>query len=258
MKQIFRFLLLVPALTLSLTAAAFATVYSFSSNDGSGVANDLNDLDHNYLYVWAIDPSQMLASIKAKNERIISASISFKNIYNWQNESNDVLKVYLVDNPRVADKPTGTDIWSAADNQATSGTLKELSDPAFRDPTNSNYRFSSILKVWQWTDVVDLQHNPNPVTHQPNSYGHDLVYTLDKTTQLPTLLDYMNSLNPSRTAYNNYATFGLGFDPDCHYYNDGIKFIVQTAPICAPEPSTFMLLGAGLLGAGLFARRRRK
>lgn len=51
--------------------------------------------------------------------------------------------------------------------------------------------------------------------------------------------------------------FGLGFDPDCHFYNDGISLVLNTAPAPVPEPGTFALLGIGLLGAGLLRLRKK-
>ncbi|MEA2030882.1 MAG: PEP-CTERM sorting domain-containing protein [candidate division Zixibacteria bacterium] len=60
--------------------------------------------------------------------------------------------------------------------------------------------------------------------------------------------------------FRNYTSdnhFGLGFDPDCHYYNDGIELTVEGA---VPEPTTIsmMLVGLSMVGGGLYRRRKRK
>lgn len=54
---------------------------------------------------------------------------------------------------------------------------------------------------------------------------------------------------------NQYAAdgkFGFGFDPDCHYFNDGVTLKVTTAPV--PEPASLATLAVG----GLALLRRRK
>ena len=51
------------------------------------------------------------------------------------------------------------------------------------------------------------------------------------------------------------GNIGLGFDPDCHYYNDGVKLSVVTT---APEPGTLSLLGLGLVIVGGRFYRRKK
>jgi hypothetical protein len=47
---------------------------------------------------------------------------------------------------------------------------------------------------------------------------------------------------------NTYAAdgkFGLGFDPDCHFYNSGVKLEVVTGSVPVPEPQTLVLLALG-------------
>lgn len=64
---------------------------------------------------------------------------------------------------------------------------------------------------------------------------------------------------------NTYASLsdgivGLGFDPDCHFYNQGVSFSITTSSNPnseVPEPATMLLFGTGLIGLAASARRRR-
>ena len=81
---------------------------------------------------------------------------------------------------------------------------------------------------------------------------------VDKTYKLHDI-----GLVPTLTAYiRNNDRFGFGFDPDCHYYNCGIKFVIETEveykqpPV--PEPTGLVALGAGMMSlVGLISRRRK-
>jgi hypothetical protein len=62
------------------------------------------------------------------------------------------------------------------------------------------------------------------------------------------------------TTYAAAGNFGIGFDPDCHYYNDGITFKVTTqkSQSTVPEPSSIVLLSLGLVGLAGYGSRRKK
>lgn len=52
------------------------------------------------------------------------------------------------------------------------------------------------------------------------------------------------------------GNFGFGVDPDCHYYNCGVKVKITTT--CVPEPASIGAFACGLTGLSGFAMRRRR
>ncbi len=77
-----------------------------------------------------------------------------------------------------------------------------------------------------------------------SSKTQDLNYSFSDT-QLLTLTKYITNNN----------NFGFGFDPDCHFFNDGVKFSFETKAV--PEPTLLSLFGIGLVSLGFISRRRK-
>jgi hypothetical protein len=78
---------------------------------------------------------------------------------------------------------------------------------------------------------------------------HDVTYNFT-ADQVNTLTSYIR----------NGSNFGLGFDPDCHYYNSGVLVHLETGPDNfqppVPEPASVALLGLGLVGIAALRMRR--
>ena len=83
--------------------------------------------------------------------------------------------------------------------------------------------------------------------------AQDLVYEFTEA-EIITLNEYLG----------NGGDFGLGFDPDCHYYNDGVSLELsytqpsyQEDPLAVPEPLTMLGVALGVGSLATYVRKRK-
>lgn len=102
---------------------------------------------------------------------------------------------------------------------------------------NPSIPFGNYFQGWASNYFVGTWSDP---TVSPPMQKYDVSFSIN----IPTLYNYSLDHN-----------IAFGIDPDCHYYADKVSFEVETSdPI--PEPGTLILLGLGLAGAGIIARKR--
>ncbi len=208
---------------LGLAALASSAQASMSTVSFQPSPSDLNDLDHHMAYTWRID------NINLSGMAITGATLSIANISNWDKNPN-VLHLHLLDtaiNPGVG---------SFVDDKTGSIPVSDLTD----DFSNPRYHNDPKWLVANGTADTFLA-NPTFTTTGVN-------YTLNLSAdQLQTLGAYI--------ANGNDIAFGL--DPDCHFFNDGVKFTMSLTPV--PEMDALYPL-VGLIvavGSTHLLRRRR-
>lgn len=203
---------------LAASAQASVTTLSFQPNPV-----DMNDLDHHLVYTWRID------NISVSGMAIAGATLTFTNISNWDTNPN-VLYLHLLDSA------VNFGIGSFVDDPTSSAPVTDMTD----DFTNSRYHSDPNWLVRGGTGDT-LLASPSFGTTGVN-------YTLTfSPNQLQALASYI--------ANGNDIAFGL--DPDCHFFNDGIKFTMTLTPV--PEMDALYPIVGLLAALGLthLLRRRR-
>ena len=222
-SKIMRRSILLMSGLLALSVSAQAISYTFAPKESGG--DDLYDLDHNHAYAWGIDwqvPS---------GQEITGATLKIKDIWDWRVERDD-LWIHLLDSAK-----TTKEKWTFQNWQFVKITVAD-DVKLYNDWEGGGDYFENDYDG----EETFLTHWSDPNGGSPSDF--DLVYHFD-ASQLATLEDYLADGN-----------FGLGFDADCHYYNDGVKLTIHTAPRNVPEAaSTGVLLLSGL--AGLAGLRRK-
>ena len=196
------------------------------------------------MYSWKIK------NIDLTNREIVGASLSFTNIRNWNSEAN-VLHMRLFDDAR------NDGFKGFYDDNPNNGNVTDLTDDFINTRYHNGKDATGANAPWLFnagtasTFLVDKSFGTTTSNYSFDLFGNG---------HAQVLTNYL--LNGKNLAF--------GFDPDCHYFNDGVKFTLVTKAASTPggkygngnpipEAGTVSLLVLGGIGTivGISVRRRK-
>lgn len=210
-----------------------ATTYTFNPNPV-----DLGDLDHHMAYTWQLN------GLTLAGGNITSASLTFTNISNWDNNPN-TLFIHLLD----AALATPAHALINGAYPVILGTAAGSEVTAFTDAPTSQAPVTDIND-----DFAGARYLANPLVNGAATSNTFLTsYSGLNTTPIPTLTYNFTAaqLAVLQSYIMNGNNIALGLDPDCHYFNDRVTFTYST-----PEAGgTAALLGLALLPLAAVRRK---
>jgi hypothetical protein len=258
---------LAALLVFALPSIALADTFVFnappSTGEATGPGSGPNqvDLDHFRAYTWRMGSTASSGGTLSLSggQQITNATLSFKSLQNWDGNTNRLF-IHLLDTAR----STG---GTAQPSSGGVGAIRYVRDVASNDSpvTDISDYFRTANGLSLGNELVAANTGDTFLTSQafrnavgPGSgqYALGAGWAFDAVNNVYTYTFTQAQLQLFTQYFLNGGNWAFGFDPDCHYWNNGITFTVTTGKAPIPEPMTLTLLGTGL--AGLYARRRRQ
>ena len=210
--------------------------YTYKTYTYSPTPSDLNDLDHHSAYTWRLDNLKGLGP----NFVITGATLTFTHIANWDNTANRLF-VHLLDTAKYSGVRSFTD---ATGSPVPSSQIHDNFADPYLNTTNSH----------------SSHYNPLIVTGTGNTSATGNTYLFDRSfTMTPTTYTFTFTA-AELVILQNYINHGhdiaFGFDPDCHYFNNGIVFKYTVRETMVPDLGSTAGLMTTAVGLLFFLRRK--